>query len=120
MNKRRTLIRKQNESNEDIKQYEGRQKKENLEEDIDLGRFFELATTNNFYVNGLSLHQIKSEILEGYTGDFELIGSMLIGKMEQKTNIRFKNVVDFETFIKAIDNGGYDSEDVFLQDGCIN
>ena len=49
-----------------------------------------------------------------YTGDCELIGSMLIGEMEQKTNIRFKNVDDFETYINAIDNGGYDSEDVIF------
>ena len=44
-----------------------------LEEDIDLGRFFELATTNRKYVNGLNLHESKSENLEGHTGDFELI-----------------------------------------------
>ena len=39
---------------------------------------------------------------------------MLIGKIEQKTNIRFKNVDDFETYIDAIDNGGYDGEDVIF------
>ena len=37
---------------------------------------------------------------------------MLIGKIEQKTNIRFKDTDDFETYINAIDNGGCDSEDV--------
>ena len=90
-------------------------KRENLvEEDIDLGRFFELATTNKLYVNGLNLHEIKSEILENYTGDFELIGPKLIGEIEQKTNIRFKNTDDFETYNNAIDNGGYDSEDVIF------
>ena len=66
-------------------------------EDIDLGRFFELATSKKTSVNGLDLHEIKNEILEDYTGDFELIGSMLIGELEQKSNIRFKNVDDFET-----------------------
>ena len=39
---------------------------------------------------------------------------MLIGEIEQKTNIRFKTVDDFETYINAIDNGGYDSEDVIF------
>ena len=39
---------------------------------------------------------------------------MLIGEIEQKTNIRFKNVDDFETYINAIDDGGYDSEDVLF------
>ena len=79
---------------------------------IDICRFFELATTNKRHVNGLILHEIKNEILEDSTGDFELIGSMLIGEIEQKTNVMFKNVDDFETFIHAIDNSGYDSEDV--------
>ena len=39
---------------------------------------------------------------------------MLFGEIEQKTNIRFKNVDDFETYINAIDNSGYDSEDVIF------
>ena len=51
MNKRRAFFRKQKESNEEIKQNERRQKIDNLvEEDIDLGRFFEVATTNKKYV----------------------------------------------------------------------
>ena len=40
----------------------------------------------------------------------------MIGAIEQKTNIRFNNVDDFETekrnYIHAIDNGGYDSDDI--------
>ena len=39
---------------------------------------------------------------------------MLIGEKEQKTNIRFKNVDDFETYLIAIDNSGYGSEDVIF------
>ena len=46
LNKRRVLIRKQNESNIEKKQYERMQKRENMVEDIDLGRFFELAASN--------------------------------------------------------------------------
>ena len=111
---RKILIRKQNESNREIKQNERRQKRENKAEDIDIDSFFELATTNRKYVNGLNLHENKNEILENYTGDFELIGSMLVGEIEQKTNIRFKNVDDFEIYSIAIDNSGYDSDDVFF------
>ena len=81
-------------------------------EDIDLGSSFEIATTNRNYVNGLNLHEIKDEIAEDYTGDFELIGSMLVGEIEQKTNIKFKNIDDFESYINAINNSGYDSDDV--------
>ena len=42
MNKK-SLIRKQNESNREIKQNERRQKREKISEDIDIGRFFELS-----------------------------------------------------------------------------
>ena len=83
-------------------------------EDIDICRFFVLATTNKRYVNGENLHEIKNEFLEDYTSDFELNGSMMIDEIEQKTKIRFEKVDDFETYINATDDGGYDSEDVFF------
>ena len=44
--KKKKLIREQNELNGERKQEERRQKRENIVEDIDIGRFFELATTN--------------------------------------------------------------------------
>ena len=110
---KKKLIRKQNDSNKDIKRNERRQKRENMveEKDIDLGRFFELAKSNRKYVNGLNLHEIKNEILKDYTSDFELNGKMIIGPVDYKTNIRFKNMDDFERYINAIDVD-YDSEDV--------
>ena len=62
MNKRKTLTREQNESNRELKQKERKHKRENvIDEDIVLGRFCELATTNRKYVNGLKLHEIKNE-----------------------------------------------------------
>ena len=84
-----------------MKRNERRQKRENMIEYIDIGRFFELATTDRKYVNGLNLHEIKNEILEDYTGDFELFGKMIIGPVEYKTNIRFKNMDDFERYINV-------------------
>ena len=33
----------------------------------------------------------------------------MIGEIEQKTNFRFKNVDDFETYINATDKAGYDN-----------
>ena len=60
--KKTKLNRKQNESNREIKRNERRQKRENVTEDIDVGRFFELATANRKNVNGLNLHEIKNEI----------------------------------------------------------
>ena len=55
--------------------------------------------------------EIKNEILQDYTGDFELNGKMIIGPIEHKTNIRFKNMDDFERYINATDVD-YDSEDI--------
>ena len=72
------MIRIQNESIKETKQNERRQRRENMVEDIDMDRFFELATSNNIYVNNLKLHEIKNEILQDYTGDFELIGKLII------------------------------------------
>ena len=120
LNKRRTLIRRQTEANKEKKQEKEtkkkrKQRRENLiDEDVDVGRFFELATTKKTYVNGLNLQEIKNEILEEYTCAFEKIGSMLIDELEQKTNIRFKNFNDFENHINALDNGCYGSDDVIF------
>ena len=69
------MIRRQTESNKERKQNERRQKRENLVgEDIDLGRFFELAISKETYVNKLNLQEKKDEILQDYTGNFELNG----------------------------------------------
>ena len=79
--------------------------------DIDLSKFFNLATIDQIYVNNLNLHEIKNEILQDYTSDYELIGSMINGPVEQKTNIRFKNTDVFENYINAMDIH-YHSQDV--------
>ena len=113
LNRKRKLIRIQNESNKTIKQNDRRQRRANMVEDIDIdiGRFFELGTSDKIYVNNLNLYEIKNENLQNYTRDFELNGKMIIGPIEHKTNIRFKNMDDFERYISAIDVD-YDSEDV--------
>ena len=36
---------------------------------------------------------------------------MLIGEIGQKSNIGFQNVDDFETYVNATNNSGYDSDD---------
>ena len=109
---KKKLIRIQNELNKERKRKERRQKRDNVaEENIDLGRFFDLASSNKLYVNNLHLHEIKDGILQDYTGDFELNGLMIIGPVEHETNIRFKNIEDFESYINAIDVD-YGSEDV--------
>ena len=68
----RGIIRKKNEANTELKQYERKQmRKFIIKEDIDIGRFFQIATTNKKHVNGLFLQEIKYEILLEYRGDFE-------------------------------------------------
>ena len=84
------MITKQIESNKKIKQIERKQKTENRVQDIDLGRFFELASSDIIYVNNLNLHRIKNAILQDYTGDFELNGSLLVGEIEQKQTLGLK------------------------------
>ena len=94
-----------------MKQNERRQKRENMVEDNDLSRFFELAASNKIYVNNLNSHEIKNEVLQSYTGDFELNGIKINGPIEHETYIRFKNTDVFESYRNAIDVD-FDSEDV--------
>ena len=92
------MLRKQNESNKEIKQKERKQKRENIvDEDIDKGKFFELASSDQIYVTKFRtfLHKIRSEILINYAGDFELKRLIVIRPVEHKTNIRFRNMDHF-------------------------
>ena len=114
LNKKRTLIRKQNESNKEIKQNERKQKRQNIiDEDIDLGRFFEIALTNKICVNSLSLHEIENVILLSYGGDFEVIGKLSIGDHIRQTHIRCRNIADYEHYINVIDKD-YESDDAIF------
>ena len=59
---KRDIVRKRKEEKRELKQFERIQNRENLvEEDINLGRLFEFATTNKKYVNSLVLHEIENE-----------------------------------------------------------
>ena len=80
----KTRLAEKKKTNREIERNERRQKRENMVDVIDLGRFFELATSDKIYVNNLNLHEIKNEILQDYTGDFELNGKMIIGPIDIK------------------------------------
>ena len=105
------MIRKQNGSIKEIKQIERKQKTENIVEDIDLGRFFEIGSSDKIYVNNINLHENKNESLQDYTGDLKLNGKVIIGPVEHTPNIRFQIMVVFENYINAKDID-YDNEDV--------
>ena len=55
--------------------------------------------------------KFKKKILQGYTGDFELNGLMLKGPVEHKTDIRFTNMDNFDSYKNAIDID-FDRKDV--------
>ena len=65
----------------------------------------------------LNLPEIEIEISLDYKGDFELSGLLVIGSIEHKTIIIFKNIGDFESYVSVIDIN-YDSEDVIFT-GCL-
>ena len=59
LNRRRALIGKQIESIKEKKLNGRKQKRNDMVEDIDSGRFFQLATSNKSYINGSNLHAFK-------------------------------------------------------------
>ena len=73
----------------------------------------ELKELNKIQVVNKNLHEIKQEILEDYTGDFEMVGNLKIGDQIRQTHIRFRNIADYEAYINAIDQD-YDSEDAIF------
>ena len=60
-----------------------------------------------------NLHGIKNEILLDYVGAFEMVGNLKVGDQIRQTNIRFRNMDDFEAYINSIDEG-YDAEDAIF------
>ena len=82
-----------------------------MDEHINLGNFFELTYSNQMYVEGLTLHEARSDFFQDYTCDLEVNGSIVTGPVELRANTRFRIMVDFESYINAI-GIDYDSEDV--------
>ena len=101
---RRALVRKENESDKEIKKkYERKQNRETIKDDkIDLSKFFALAPSDKKYANSLNLHEIKKEILLEQKCDYKLNGLLDIGPVKHKTNIGFKKMDDFESYINVI------------------
>ena len=72
-----------------------------------------LKEFNKIQVIDKNLHEIKNEILLDYVGVFEMIGNLKVGDQIRQTNIRFRNMDDFEAYINSIDEG-YDAEDAIF------
>ena len=72
-----------------------------------------LKELNKIQVMDKNLHEIKNEILPDYVGAFEMVGNLKVGNQIRQTNIRFRNVDDYEAYINAIDQD-YESEDAIF------
>ena len=69
-----------------------------------------LKELNKIQVIDKNLHETKNEILQDYTGEFEMVGNLKVGDQIRQTHIRFRNMNDFEAYTNSIDEG-YDAED---------
>ena len=69
-----------------------------------------LRKLNKIEVIDKNLHEIKNEIIKDYDGTFEMIGTLIFGDQLRQTHIRFRKMIDFETYINSIDEG-YDGDD---------
>ena len=65
--------------------------------------FLRKATSDNkIFVISLKLHEIKNEIWGEYTGDFQMLGDIVIGEHKQATAMRFKNIEAYESSLKRM------------------
>ena len=88
------------------------------EDEVDLSRFFELATSDKIYIDNLNLHEIKNDFMRDYDDVFEMNGTLKVGEQIRQTLIRFRNMDDYEAYINSIEQD-YDSDDTIFN-GYIN
>ena len=73
-----------------------------------------LEELNKIHVVNKKLHEIRKEILQDYTGEFEMVGKLSVGDEIRETHIRFRNITDYEAYINAIDEA-YVAEDAIFK-----
>ena len=74
---------------------------------------YSLNQKKKIHVVNKILHKIKNETLKDYTSEFEMVGDWSIGDHVREIQIRFRNMDDFEGYIKAKE-GRYEAEDAFF------
>ena len=72
-----------------------------------------LKELNKIEVIDKNLHEIKNEILQDYDSTFEMVGTLIVGDQLRQTHIRFRNMIDFETYINSIDEGYHADDSIF-------
>ena len=90
-------------------------KRQSNNEDIDVGRFFELAEAERSNIRGLNVHELRDKLNNGNRG-FELVGNLTINGIKMKTNMRFKNMTDFKSYIEKVDEKYYGEDVVYEGD----
>ena len=60
-----------------------------------------------------NIYQIKQGILVDFNGEFEMVGNLSLEDQIRGTHIRFRNMVDFESYINAVDEG-YEAGDAIF------
>ena len=72
-----------------------------------------LKELNKIQVNNKKLHEIKQETLVDYTSEIEMVGSLKVGDQIRQTQLRFRNISEYEAYINSIDEG-HDAEDAIF------
>ena len=78
-----------------------------------------LKELNKIEVVNKNLHEIKQEVLQDYNDEFEIVGNLKVGDQIRQTHIRFRNMVEFESYTNFIDEG-YDADDCIFNGFFIN
>ena len=73
----------------------------------------ELKELIKIQVNDKNLHEIKQEMLGDYAGEFETSGKLSIGDQIRETQVRYRNIIEYDSYINSL-NEGYDAEDAIF------
>ena len=68
---------------------------------------------NKIHVIDKKLHENKQKKIVDFAGEFEMVGSPKVSDQIRQILIRFRNIIDYEAYISAIDVG-YDAEDAIF------
>ena len=68
---------------------------------------------NKKQVTDKNLHEMKQEILVDYAGEFETLGELSIADHIRQTHIRFRNIIDYKSYINATDQDSESEDAIF-------
>ena len=72
-----------------------------------------LKELNKIQVIDKKLHEIKHEFLLDYVGEFEMDGILKVGHHIRDNGVKFRNNIDYEAFIKKIDQDNESDDAIF-------